>query len=634
MGKHIIESPRKRIIHLPLHALLALFICTYVFALAPGALSLASEPESKQANWQSIIDTAEPIYQAGNYKDALPFYKRALEAVTAGNGSPQDVIHCLRILADCYCRLNQPDEAHAQYERISALIPADNIDERITILNDKALTFELKGDWAKSESLSLEALKLCSDKTPDHFWQLARTLAHLGYINYMVAKYAAAIPFFQKAERAISESGRTDVKAEVLRQKMAFAQAGSQYHLHNYEAAYQQFKQMYDCDVRLFGKTDLQTGWAMLALSDVLRKTDHHDQAQDWYRKAIYVFRKYNRDRLIQQFSQQPLRLSDLSERIDGYIFGKSSEPSDVKDETAPMCKDSAATVNTHDPRTLYARPFVDAPGRVWLNPTVPQKGIIIAIHGLSLEHSSYDAFATKIADAGYTTVAFDVRGFGSYRQALGAEQIDIDECIGDLKNVVSAIRADNPNKPLFLLGESMGGAIALQLAAKHPELMEGLIASVPAGKRFAQKRTTVKVALHYLEHKNKTFDIGSDVINRATKDPKLKEMWSDDPKTRSMLTPRELIAFQEMMNRNIDSAKKIHSTPVIIFQGVSDGLVKPEATYDLFRAIACKDKDLVMIGNAEHLIFEEGRFTPAVIRSLVAWMESHGRAETAERSN
>ncbi|MBX9691394.1 MAG: alpha/beta hydrolase, partial [Cyanobacteria bacterium] len=76
--------------------------------------------------------------------------------------------------------------------------------------------------------------------------------------------------------------------------------------------------------------------------------------------------------------------------------------------------------------------------------------------------------------------------------------------------------------------------------------------------------------------------------------------------------------------------AKQIETTPVIIFQGVADTLVKPEATYDLFRAIAYKDKSFVMVGNAEHLIFEEGCFTPAVLKGLVAWMESHSPQELA----
>lgn len=592
--------------------------------LGEFTIPAVSAAVAENSTWQSLLDQAEPLYMADNYKDSLPIYKKAVEAVTA-SGSTADRIRCLRYLADCYCRLNDPDNASAQYKQVEALTPADDIEECITNLNLEACCFELRGNWSQAEALCNAAMKLCSEVKSDRLWQQARTEAHLGYIQYMCSKYSAAIPLLRRAEQAIKDSGRDDAAAIMLSQKMAFAQAGCNYHLRNFEEAYVQFKRMFEYNVRIFGKTDLQTGWAMLAMSDVLAKLKQTQQADDWYRKAIYVFRKYNKDRLCKQFAGKGLPVDEIRQRIDRYVFGNSiAHAEQLKDSSDPLCKDVATLVNTHDPRALYARPFMDAPGRVWLNPLVKQHGIVIAIHGLSLEHSSYDALAKELADAGFCTVAFDVRGFGSYRQALGAEQVSFDECLHDLRLVVSAIKNDNPGTPLFMLGESMGGAIALQFGAQNSQLIDGLIASVPAGKRFKQGKTVIKVALHYLEGRNRPFNIGTDVINQATTDPQLKQLWSNDPKTRSTLSPHELLAFQAMCNRNLECAKQIKSTPVVLFQGVSDGLVKPEATYDLFRAIAAKDKSLIMVGNAEHLIFEEGCFTPPVLKGLIAWMDSH----------
>jgi len=611
-------------------ALAALAWACAVNCALPGQLQAAPSdstgPSASTPSWQVLLDRAEAPYQAGNYSDARPLYEQAVQAVNVTDVAPQDRIHCLRYLADCYCRLNQPEQALAQFEQVGALLSVEDLDNRVENLNHEALCFGLRLEYDKAQSLCRSALKLCTDTKPEHLWQLARTQAHRAYFDYMRGKYESAIPGFQQAERTLDESARCDMLATVFRQKMAFAQAGSYYHLRRFDDSYQQFKRVYDLDVRLFGKTDLQTGWAMLALSDVLEKTNQHQQAEEWYRKSVYTFRKFNRDRLCREFASQAAAGVDLQNRINSYVFGNSSAPADLEDTQEPLCKDSLALVNTHDPRSLYARPFTDAPGRVWLNPLVKQRGVVIAIHGLSLEHSSYDAFAKQLAESGFCTVAFDMRGFGAYRQALGAEQLDFDGCMRDLRLVVNAIKSDHPGKPLFILGESMGGAIALQFAAQHPQLVDGLIASVPAGKRFKQGRMAVRVTIHFLENRTRPFDIGTDVIDQATHDPRVKRAWAGDPKTRSLLSPRELLAFQSMLNRNLEYARQIKSTPVIIFQGVSDELVKPEATYDLFRAISCRDKSFVMVGNAEHLIFEEGCFTPAVLKGLVAWMESHAR--------
>jgi alpha-beta hydrolase superfamily lysophospholipase len=602
-----------------------------ILLLAMTAILVAISPGAEAAgDWQSLIDKAEPLYAARDYKAALPLYEQAAQnAVTNA-----DRIHCLRYLADCLCRLNHPDDALKQYETVATLIAPDDVQKKIENINHEALCFGMKGDYAKAESLSRAAEKLCDATKPDDQWLLARTLAQRGYFDYTQAKYQSAIKYFEQADTFAEQSKKNDVNAQYFRAKMAFAQAGSYYHLRRFDEAYNQFKRMYEHNVQLFGKTDLQTGWAMLALSDVLERLNQKQQADDWYRKSVYVFRKYNKDRITAQFGATD---DTTKERINTYIFGKSKIPADLEEKEEPLCADSKTLLNTHDPRSLYARPLPDAPGRVWLNPAVPQRAIVIAIHGLSLEHSSYDALAKQLADAGITTVAFDVRGFGTYQQALGAEHLDFDGCLHDLHAVVSAIKADNPGRPLFVLGESMGGAIALQFAAHNPNLVDGLITSVPAGKRFKQATTSVKVALKYLGNKHKPFDIGTDVINLATKDPNLKTTWGDDPKTRSTLSPQELLTFQLMCNRNLENAKQLHETPVIVFQGVQDGLIKPEATYELFRAMSPKDKSFVMLGNTEHLIFEEGCFTPTVLKGLIAWMEAHfNKSEglTAERAD
>lgn len=589
--------------------------------------SSSASAKSVPSAWRQLLDEAEPIYQESNYKEVLPLYEKAVKAATAGGASKDEEILCRRYLADVQCRVHQPDDALVQYGKIEALLTPEDVVDRIININDQALCYGLKVEFDKAEALCRSAEKLCGDKE-ELLWELARTQAQIAYIDYMRAKYSSAIAGFQIAAKTIDKSGRKDLPAEVLRQKLDFAQGGSYYHLKQFAEALPHFQRLYESGARLFGKTDLQTGWAMLALSDILERLNRREEADAWHKKSIYVFRKFNLDRLTKEIAPQLPPGTDIhaliQKRINTLVFGRSGVPVDLQDTQEPICKRSSEIVNMHDPRSMYAQPFSSAPGHVWLNPRVEQRGIVIAIHGLSLQSSSYAAFAKELADVGFCTVAFDMRGFGAYRQALGAEHLDFDGCMRDLHHVVSAIRTDNPDTPIFILGESMGGAIALQFAAQYPELVDGLVASVPAGKRFKQRQTAVRVALRFLENKNRPFDIGTDVINQATHDPRVKEAWAGDLKTRSMLSPRELIAFQSMCDRNIEYARQIENTPVIIFQGVSDMLVKPEATYDLFRAIECKDKSLVMVGNAEHLIFEEGCFTPAVLKGLVAWMESH----------
>jgi alpha-beta hydrolase superfamily lysophospholipase len=67
-------------------------------------------------------------------------------------------------------------------------------------------------------------------------------------------------------------------------------------------------------------------------------------------------------------------------------------------------------------------------------------------------------------------------------------------------------IKEHNPSAPVFLLGESMGGAIALNTAAQFGQNLRGVIASVPSAERLQAKRMSLTVALHFLNGPDKPF--------------------------------------------------------------------------------------------------------------------------------
>jgi len=264
------------------------------------------------------------------------------------------------------------------------------------------------------------------------------------------------------------------------------------------------------------------------------------------------------------------------------------------------------------------------APCISWINPLVKPRLALLCIHGLGLYSGSYQAFGQQMARLGIATYAIDVRGFGSWMKSQGHSEVDIKTCITDVKSALEAIRRANPGLPVFLLGESMGGAIALRVASMYPDLVEGLISSVPAGDRFQQKKTNLKVALEFLRGKNKQFDVGTKIVTQATQNEKLRQDWSSNPLDRMELSASELIQFQKFMNDNHDASKNITDDPVLFVQGTQDKLVKPEGTWELFNELTTPDKYFFAVPS-EHLIFEEGQDKAADLARLTTmasnWM-------------
>jgi len=248
------------------------------------------------------------------------------------------------------------------------------------------------------------------------------------------------------------------------------------------------------------------------------------------------------------------------------------------------------------------------APCLSWIDPHTAPQAALLCIHGLGLSSDAYTNLGRRLSRRGIATYAIDVRGFGSWMQLKGNDQIDFKACLGDIKATLVAIHQANPGIPVFILGESMGGAIALRACSQYPDLVDGLISSVPAGSRFQQKKTDLKVALKFLEGRNKQFNEGDQVVAQASGDNSLlKNDWETDQLDRMNFSAEQLLQFQEFMNDNHDAAKLIKTTPVLMLQGSLDTLVRPEGTWDLFNALPTKEKSFFEIPS-EHLVLEEGR--------------------------
>ncbi len=132
-------------------------------------------------------------------------------------------------------------------------------------------------------------------------------------------------------------------------------------------------------------------------------------------------------------------------------------------------------------------------PYRAWLPTGARSKAILLCVHGLGFSSSSYEPFGKKLSSLGYATYAVDVRGFGSWLKKEGHETVDFDSCLQDVEQALKSLHKAYPGEPVFLVGESMGGAIALSSAARYPDLVQGLVSAVPSRDRFHKTSNSSK---------------------------------------------------------------------------------------------------------------------------------------------
>jgi len=118
-------------------------------------------------------------------------------------------------------------------------------------------------------------------------------------------------------------------------------------------------------------------------------------------------------------------------------------------------------------------------PTRVW-EPSGPPAAVAIGLHGFNDYHAAFDGVGPFLAQRGILVLAYDQRGFGATEQRgiwPGTEQL-----VSDLRAVTDLVRRRYPGTPLYVIGESMGGAVAMvALAQTDPPAIDGLVLVAPA---------------------------------------------------------------------------------------------------------------------------------------------------------
>ena len=118
-------------------------------------------------------------------------------------------------------------------------------------------------------------------------------------------------------------------------------------------------------------------------------------------------------------------------------------------------------------------------PLRDWA-PEERPTAVLLALHGFNDYSNFFDAPGRYLAEHGIHAYAYDQRGFGATANVglwAGTETYR-----ADLRTAVQLLRRQHPDLPLYVLGESMGGAVALTaLASDTPPKVDGIILAAPA---------------------------------------------------------------------------------------------------------------------------------------------------------
>ena len=161
------------------------------------------------------------------------------------------------------------------------------------------------------------------------------------------------------------------------------------------------------------------------------------------------------------------------------------------------MARAQAARLDVVTPPDLTFRMRDGAllPARLWQPPAgTPSAGVILALHGFTDSRDAWELPAPVFAAAGYTVIAPDQRGFGgtATRGIWAGQSVMVDDAL----DLAVQLRTRYPGQRLVVMGESMGSAVAICLAAHHPQSADAFVLTSPAVWGRDEMPFTLRAAL------------------------------------------------------------------------------------------------------------------------------------------
>ena len=253
--------------------------------------------------------------------------------------------------------------------------------------------------------------------------------------------------------------------------------------------------------------------------------------------------------------------------------------------------------------------------------PPAEPRAVVLLVHGLGEHTGRYTHVLCFLAEHGFAAYVFDLRGHGR-SEGLGGHVDAFADYLEDLRTLHEHAARSHPGLPVFLVGHSMGGLVALRYAQQGAGGLQGLLLSSPllgiarASRPSAARAALGRVASAVFPRLRLATNVDP---RRLSKDPAVGAAYAHDPRVGRKVSARWFTSVARAIAEAHAAAPAL-PLPALVMAAGEDFLADTEATLRFVASAPTGRVELQVWDGLYHELLNAPE-KAAVLRRMRGWI-------------